>query len=154
MDPQTPKYGQDAQERACAQRFLDWLSSKANHIYELQRAEQAFPELRGHLRWEFVARQKESPEWIALEVKRLPFLGLNKPWSDWKKLLEQVNQHIQSRLNSTIQIHFPPKLNLDQQKRKELIPVLAEVIVRETPALKSNAPPRDMGPQIGKRFPD
>ena len=152
--PGTPEYWQDAQERACARTFLDHLSSRDGTIYEFQRAEEKFPGLVGSLRWDFVATQKGCDPWIAIEIKRLPFLDLNRQWHDWKELLEHVDQATQTRLGSSVLVYDPPRLNLGQQKRKELVSVLANVIAEEASGLTPADGLRDISPVIAQRFSD
>ena len=61
--------GEQAEESA-VQRFLDWYSQEQKRNYIYLRAEDYFPELRGGLRWEFVAYERAKPNvWIGIEVK-------------------------------------------------------------------------------------
>lgn len=160
MNLRAQESGQSAQERICAQRFLNWLSYQRGANYSLQRAEEAYPDLKGRLRWEFVARRKGAAEWVAIEVKRILFpqlgssLQLDRLRSDWKKLCSQVDTEVQGQLEGVIGIDRPPALILDQRKRKQLVTMLAEVIIREASGLKTAQELRDVGPQIAERFPD
>ena len=122
MSAQPSVFGQEAQERACAQRFLDWTGSQGGASYALQRTEQVLPDLEGQLRWDFIARDRTSPGWIGIEVKRIPFLGLSQPLSDWTKLIGEVSDAMQTGFKGVIKVHFPPPLAMNQQHRKELAP--------------------------------
>lgn len=142
-------------EIACAQRFLDWYNREIGTTYAIAgRPEEIFPEL-GNTRWEFVARQPDSDEWSAIEVKRLPLLvGLDRESSDWHKLCRAVDDELHGQLRGVILVHFPPTPNFSQQQRTTLIRVLGEVILEHADSLAQDAEFRDIGPDIKERFAD
>jgi len=59
-------------EEICVQRFLSWYNEQQRRNYTYKRAEKRFCDLKGGLRWEFVAYEPDNPEkWIGIEVKDL-----------------------------------------------------------------------------------
>jgi len=142
-------------ELACAQRFLDWYNREIGTTYAIAgRAEEIFPEL-SDTRWEFVARQPDSDEWSAIEVKRLPLLvALDRESSDWHKLCREVDDQLRGRLRGVIEVHFPPTPNFSQRQRATLTRVLGEVILEHADSLAQDAEFRDIGPDIKELFAD
>ena len=141
-------------EKICAQRFVDWYNTQEGSSYVVERTEDVFSELIGKTRWDFIAWHKESGEWIALEVKKLPFLRLESPLSFWRRLCSEVTTEAKSRFSDTFEVRLPPSLNLRQQERKELVTILAEVIAREANVSRPIGNPKDIGPEIATHFSD
>lgn len=141
------------QELACASAFVDWLSSREQDRYSLQRAEEAFPDLKGRLRWEFVARGCDPARWLAIEVKGLRVSELGRGFSDWNKRLVRVTKMLGDGLKGTFAIILPPPLSLNQNKGGELEEAIAESL-RQVVSTMQEGDTRDIGAQIKKLFGD
>lgn len=138
-------------ERFCAQTFIDWYNTQNRTAYAIQRADLVFPELVGNTNWDYVARQDGSDGWFGIEVKNVLREALERRSSDWQKLCTQLKEKIQTELRGTVLIHADATIAFPQQKRKELLHVLAEVIPHEASTLQMGGL-KDIGPAVAAKF--
>ena len=118
----------DYDEQTAARIFLTWLGGQQGDEWTFVRAEEKFPELEGHTRWEFVAYQADSDEWIALEHKRLVIEAIEAEFGGWEKVIGQANEVLQSDLQGTYLLDDLPRYNFYQSQRNELVQALTEVV--------------------------
>jgi len=142
--------GKRKQERACAQAFLNWLSSQRHIQYDLQRADEC-PALKGH--WDFVAWAKGDSRWIAIEVKAPDIAQWNRQFGDWDKFCRLVTEEL--RMRRTVTGSFVIVANVpwafDQKQGKLLVNAAVEALVQ----VALNIPLDemvDLGPEIKGRF--
>jgi hypothetical protein len=80
------------QELACAQTFINWLSSSTGIVYKLTRAET----IGG--RWDFVAQRSDSQEWLGIEIKSLVISADYRQFNDWDSFLTHVSKQLPGRV--------------------------------------------------------
>ncbi len=136
MNSEVQTYDKDAQEKLCAQTFVDWLGCEGGVKYSIKRAEEVFPELGGHDRWDFVARQQGSPHWVAIEVKGLRFPPLLRDSSQWQDFLDQIKSQVTCKLPGTFLISNLGLSLGDRPNRTKLAKVIAELVLNTAPRLK------------------
>lgn len=140
-------------EEMCVKRFLNWYNNqhKANYIH--QRAEDYLSELKGRLRWEFVAYEPDNPQkWIAIEVKELPSLmEISIQFNYWRDFCQELTEDLQGKIQGGFEIHLPPSLNVKRKKQHKLREAFVEVMMSKESILKANEH-TDIGPDIADKF--
>lgn len=154
VKPNGTQARKEIQEEACARCFLEWYNQRRATQYSLERAEEAFPELAGGTRWEFVARQTETDiNWIALEVKRLDIPGALRQFMDWDKFFRRVTWDLTGRLAGSFLGIGAPVLKLTQKQQLRLRRAVMQLMLDVAPGIKVNEN-LDLGPMILNQFPN
>jgi len=143
----------DYDEQTAARIFLRWLGGQQGDEWTFVRAEEKFPELEDHTRWEFVAYQADSDEWIALEHNRLVIEAIEAEFGGWEKVVRQANEVLQSDLQGTYLLDDLPRYNFYQSQRNELVQALTEV-VRQQANEVATGERCNIGSEIRNRFPE
>jgi len=140
-------------EKICVQRFLKWYKKQHKRSYTYERAEKCFPDLKGRLRWEFVAYEPDNPEkWIGIEIKELSTTREVSRWSEfWDKLCLELSQNLADEgIKGEFEIIHPPVLHLKPKARRELKEALVAVITDKWSVF--NVDFIDIGPDIANKF--
>lgn len=139
-------------EEICVQRFLNWYNEQYNRSYVHQRAEGYFPELKGGLRWEFVAYERDNRErWIGIEIKELATLKeLHKQFDFWQGLCVELTQDLVGRgIEGEFDI-LPPSFRLIHKDRTKFRKAFVDVLI-DKKSTKLNEV-IDIGPDIAEKF--
>lgn len=140
-------------ELKCAQTFIDWYNKEHGSNYKLIRTEEVFPELKGRLRWEFVAHEDSNPGfWFAIEVKEILKSEMDKKFNWWQKICQRVTNKLQGQINGEFAVILYPDLYLDQNEQQELAEAISKVIIEQAPniQIRNNI---DIGANIKELFP-
>lgn len=127
VTPRSNRQGQREQEKTCAQAFVDWLSCQRGNSYDLERAENC-PELSG--RWDFVARERETTRWLALEVKGLVVAQSHRQFGSWSKFCERLTEYLQAHQSVRGYFTLNPAIpwTFDQRQGNTMVRALAEAL--------------------------
>jgi hypothetical protein len=139
-------------EKICVQRFLNWYSKQHKRNYIHHRAEDYFPELKGGLRWEFVAYERDNPEeWIGIEVKELSTTREVHIWFEfWEDLCLELTQDLAVKgVQGKFKIIHPPVFNLKSKERPKFREAFIEVLANKESILKVDF--TDIGPDIADK---
>lgn len=145
----------EIEEKICVERFLNWYNKQHQRNYIYEKAETHFSDLRGELRWDFVAYERANPqEWIGIEVKELATTREVSRWSEfWDKLCLELTEDLASKgIQGKFTIIHPPVLNLKPEERLKFRRVFVEVLTNKQSTLKGDFV--DIGPDIDARFPN
>lgn len=152
MSPRSSQQGKRGQEQACAQAFVDWLSSRRGRSYELTRAEEC-PDLTG--RWDFVARERGRASWLALEVKGLVVPQSLRQFGSWSKFCERLTKDVER--NQFVQGSFGimPAIpwTFTQSQANGLVEAVGEALAEVTTDMRVGEMV-NLGPAIASRFGD
>lgn len=146
--------GKEEGEETCVQRFLNWYKKHHKRNYTYERAEKCFPDLKGRLRWEFVAYEADNPEkWIGIEVKELATTREVSKWFEfWKSLCLELTQDLAGKgVQGKFKIIHPPVFHLKPGERQEFRETFIEVLCQKAPNMKVNEI-IDIGPDIANKF--
>lgn len=140
-------------EEICVQRFLNWYNEQHERNYIHQRAEDYLSELKGGLRWEFVAYERDNPEeWIGIEVKELATLReVTIRFKFWQDLCVELTQDLAGR---GIQGEFgilPPVFDLKPKDRLKFREAFVDVLCQKASNMKVNEI-IDIGAAIAGKF--
>ena len=143
--------GKEAEE-ICIQRFLNWYNEQQRRNYTYERAEKRFCDLKGGLRWEFVAYEPDNPEkWIGIEVKELGAREVTVRFEFWRDLCRELTQDLARRkIEGEFDIR-PPVLDLKPKERTGFLETFMKVLSQKAPNMKVNEE-IDIGPDIAERF--
>lgn len=139
-------------EEICVQRFLNWYNEQHNRSYVHQRAENCFPELRGELRWEFVAYERDNREkWIGIEIKELATIReTHIQFEFWQGLCVELTQDLVGRgIEGEFDI-LPPSFRLIHKDRTKFRKAFVDVLI-DKKSMKLNES-IDIGPDIAEKF--
>ncbi len=153
IEVQEREQAQHEQEKACADTFMEWLTVESNHSYELRKAEEVFPELRGHLRWEFVARVKGRQDWLALEVKALVVPDWKRQINDWSAFCIRATQQLQGKLQGEFGIMPSIPWSFSQAAGRTLVTTFGAALFETAPNLDVDDL-GNLGPRIAELFPE
>lgn len=140
-------------EELCVKHFLNWYNEQHKRNYIYQRAEDCFSKLKGGLRWEFVAYERDNQkEWIGIEVKELDILKeVTIRLHFWVKLCSELTKDLESGgIQGEFDI-FPPVFELKHQEHPKFRKAFIEVLCQKSPNMKINEF-TDIGPDIAKKF--
>ena len=140
-------------EEICVQRFLNWYSKQHKRNYIHQRAEDYFRELKGGLRWEFVAYERDSPEeWIGIEVKELDIIREVSIWHNfWGDLCLELTQDLAVKgVRGKFKIIHPPVFIARGKERSKFREAFIKVLTDKESTLKADF--TDIGPDIADKF--
>lgn len=140
-------------EKICVQRFLNWYNNQCKRSYIHERAEKCFPDLKGRLRWEFVAYEPDNPEkWIGIEIKELNPIKEVSIWFEfWKDLCLELTQDLAARgIQGKFDIIHPPVVNLKPGECPKLLKAFLKVLTDKESVL--NVDFTDIGPDIADKF--
>ena len=146
--------GKEEQEKICVQRFLNWYNKQHKRNYIHQRAEDCFPELKGGLRWEFVAFERDNPKkWIGIELKDLATTREVSNWFEfWEGFCSKLTQDLVVKgVQGKFKIIHPPVLITKGRERSKLKRAFIEVLINKQSMLKESEF-TDIGPDIADRF--
>ena len=140
-------------EEICVQRFLKWYNEQHKRNYIYQRAEDYWPELKGGLRWEFVAYEPYNPEkWIGIEVKELITVReAHIQFEFWRKLCLELTKDLEAK---GIQGEFdilPPSFSLMPRDRQKFRKAFIEVSAEKKSVLSVDKA-TDIGTDIANKF--
>ena len=145
--------GKEKEEEICVQRFLKWYNKQYKGNYTHERAENCFPELKGGLRWEFVAYEHDNrEEWIGIEIKELATTREVSNWSEfWQGLCLELTQNLAVKVvQGRFDIIHPPVLILKPRERPKLLKAFLKVLTDKETILRTDF--TDIGPDIAKKF--
>ena len=149
------KRGKQTEEETCVLCFLNWYNKQHNRNYIYERAEARFTKLKGKLRWDFVAYERDNPEeWIGIEVKELDTTREVSRWSEfWDKLCLELTEDLASKgIQGKFRIIHPPVLNLKPEERLKFRRVFVEVLTNKQSTLRGDFV--DIGPDVWSKFPN
>lgn len=139
-------------EEICVQRFLNWYNEQQRRNYMYERAEKRFYDLKGGLRWEFVAYKPDNPEkWIGIEVKELGAREVTVRFEFWRDLCRELTQDLARRkIEGEFDIR-PPVLDLKPKERPGFREAFMKVLSQKAPNMRVNEE-IDIGPDIAEWF--
>lgn len=144
--------GEEA-EGICVQRFLNWYNKQYKRNYTYERAENHFPKLKGGLRWEFVAYERNNrEEWIGIEIKELNTTREVSNWFEfWQGLCLELTKVLAAKgIQGKFKIIHPPVINLKPREHQKLLKAIIEVLINKESIL--NVDFTDIGPDIADKF--
>jgi hypothetical protein len=144
--------GEEAEE-ICAQHFLNWYNKQYRRDYIHQRAEDYFPELKGGLRWEFVAYERNNlQDWVGIEVKELITVRETSiRFKFWQDLCLELTQDLAGReIKGEFGI-LPPVFDLRSEERLKFREAFIEVLCQEATNMKVDEI-INIGPDIADKF--
>jgi hypothetical protein len=161
MKETASKLQKERREEECARCFIDWYNQCNCTQYELQRAEEDFPDLARGIRWDFVARDPRNPrQWLAIEIKRLIRANLVVQFDSWKRLVRHVTGDLCAKylymLNGTfltIPGLEPSLAELGRNGTSQLRKALVEAIAQSVKGMKVGDKV-DLGPLVLQGFSD
>ena len=129
-------------ERKHVQHVLDFHNKKyGTHIVIRGKTQEVYPQLKGKSDWDWVCRDTETNEGIAVEVKRLTDEMLEVRHNTIRNISEEIQNDLSGKLPGTffLSISIPPNYHLPfkgQQDRQKFKDVLCEAIIQTAQALK------------------
>ncbi len=149
-------------ERIRVQRAVDYHNKKyGTHIDMIDKAINVYPHLRERekqVNWDWVCRDTETNDEIAIEVKQLTDEKLEKSYDMIWGILREIRNDLSNKLPGTfaLQTHIPPKnyyLPLKgQQNKQKFKDVLCEAIFQTAQTLNLEDE-RSLTPQLTRQLP-
>ncbi len=142
-------------EKICVERFLNWYNKQHQRNYIYQKAETRFSDLRGELRWDFVAYEHDKPEeWIGVEVKEIAIVREDyirlKFWQDLCS--SELTPDLEGRgIQGKFGLIRPPDFDLKRREHPEFREAFVEVLCQKAPNIEVNEA-MDIGPNIASKF--
>lgn len=144
-------------ERKHVQRVVDYHNNKHEaHIVIIGKTQDTYPNLKGKSDWDWVCRDTETNEKIAVEVKNFTDELLEVRRDIIWDILEEIKGDLSDKLPGTFVLHISIPSNfylpLKGQRKQKLKDVLREAILQTAQTLQSG---QDITliPQISERLP-
>jgi hypothetical protein len=134
------------QELACAQAFINWLSSSSGIAYKLKRAKT----IGG--RWDFVAQRSDSQEWLGIEIKSLVISADHRQLNDWNSFLTHVSKQLTGRVAGSYLVIAGMPWKFRQQEEKESVEPFIQALA-DLDRVLSEGEGENLGPGMNARFP-
>jgi len=146
----------EIEEKICVERFLNWYNKQRKRDYVYKKTEDHFTELKGELRWDFVAYERVNlQEWIGIEVKELPMLEeVSIRFKFWQGLCLELTEDLAGKgIQGEFGIFLPPVFDLPRDERQRFLEAFSQVLIHKQSGWEVRES-KDISPDVASKFPN